>query len=758
MQALIDSTFFPADMSPWVANLIILFAKGILVLSATWIMAYALRRSAAAIRFMVWCTGVLSLMLLPLLSTVLPGWQLEFLPAATTSTYIATAPITASGSVSAPDQLRLPPAPFPERAGSASSDGAAVVPAPMPAPAENTSFFASLDYHWSTWAFMIWVLGVVILSVRLTLAHAGAALLIRKSELVHDEDWHLMSEHITQQLGIDHFVRLRKSQWTSVPMSVGIFKSTVVLPENADEWDENQRKTVLFHELAHVKRKDCLLQLLTQITAAIYWFNPLVWIAAWQLRIERERACDDLVITSGIDASSYAETLLETARRIKKSEWSTLATVSMARQSQLEGRLLSILDPMRRRNLNRATVVLTVSMIACLVVPLAIMQPARAQEAPAPPPAPHGEVDGPETDGPEILFPEIVIPEIVIPEINIPEIVIPEIEIPEIHVPEIHVPELNIEIPPIHIPDMEFDFDAGSSDEADQTPVDSLTIEQLIQLRKYGVDAGFIQGIKALGFQDITYGDLMKVAKYGAGEDYIQRMRQAGYDGLSLSEYAAMSKYGVDPAFVASMERAGYTELSASELISMSKYGVDEELVDVLITNGYDDLSVEDIVAASKYGVDAELITSLRNAGYTDFTIDEVISAQKYGVGEALIQSMRNYGYTGMAAEELITSSKYGVDAEFMETLKAYGYSGLPLEQVISMKKYGVDDQYLAEMGETGLEADVEELISMRKYGVDAQFVKEIMEAGLEEVSIDQLIDMRKHGVDAEYIRSMREN
>ena len=363
MQALFNSTLFVGDMSPWIANLSILFAKGLLVLSATWLMAYALKGSAAAIRFMVWCTGLLSLMMLPLLSSVLPAWQLDFLSFNVPASE-SVAPVPAPYVVPDDGNVAVAPAPLPDF-----GPETAYATPPGDASSASSGFFSSLDFHWTTWAFGIWALGVIVGLVRLGLAHAGAAMLIRKSEMVHDEDWHLLSERVTRRLDIDGFVRLRKSVWTSVPMNVGIWKPTIVLPASANEWSQEQRRTVLYHELAHVKRKDCLLQLLIQITCVLYWFNPLVWVAAYHMKIERERACDDLVLTSGVDPSNYAETLLQTARQIKKSQWSTLATVAMARQSQLEGRLLSILDPMRRRSLNKASAIVTLFMIACVVLP-----------------------------------------------------------------------------------------------------------------------------------------------------------------------------------------------------------------------------------------------------------------------------------------------------------------------------------------------------------------------------------------------------
>ena len=167
---------------------------------------------------------------------------------------------------------------------------------------------------WTQWAMLVWLFGVVVVLGRLALAHAGARLLVNRASHVDDEEWHLMAESAAHRLGVRRLVRLRMSTWTSVPMAVGVFKPVIVLPADADTWNEERKHAVLLHEVAHVKRHDCLFQLLTNIVTALYWFNPLVWIAAWQMRIERERSADDLVIVSGADASRYAETLLETAQ------------------------------------------------------------------------------------------------------------------------------------------------------------------------------------------------------------------------------------------------------------------------------------------------------------------------------------------------------------------------------------------------------------------------------------------------------------
>src|SRR4051794_8922157 len=164
-----------------------------------------------------------------------------------------------------------------------------------------------------------------------------------------------------------------------MPMAWGVLRPSVLMPADADEWPLERLRIVLLHELAHVRRRDCLTHLLAQAACAVYWFNPLAWMAARRARNERERACDDLVLAMGTRGSDYAEELLEIARVMRSGRFPAVlagATLAMAHRSQLEGRLLAILDPrIPRRGVTRGGALAT--SFACLlaIVPLAALQP-----------------------------------------------------------------------------------------------------------------------------------------------------------------------------------------------------------------------------------------------------------------------------------------------------------------------------------------------------------------------------------------------
>jgi hypothetical protein len=142
---------------------------------------------------------------------------------------------------------------------------------------------------------------------------------------------------------------------------------------------------VLVHEMAHVKRLDALTQLAGQLALALFWFDPLVWIANRRMQLEREHACDDYVLRHGTAPSHYAEELLAMVRSLGTDHRSTqpaFAALAMARRSEFEGRMLSILDPVLDRHpLSKGRTLMSAFAALLLIVPLAALHPYRRAES-----------------------------------------------------------------------------------------------------------------------------------------------------------------------------------------------------------------------------------------------------------------------------------------------------------------------------------------------------------------------------------------
>src|SRR5205085_37890 len=121
--------------------------------------------------------------------------------------------------------------------------------------------------------------------------------------------------------------------------------------------------------------------MLGRLACALYWFHPLVWIAAKKLRAESERACDDLVLICGARPSDYAQHLLEMVTGVRNHRTPTMA-LPMARRKEFEGRMLAILDPdVRRGAPSRLQGAAVVAMIGLLSLTITAVAPA-AQRVP----------------------------------------------------------------------------------------------------------------------------------------------------------------------------------------------------------------------------------------------------------------------------------------------------------------------------------------------------------------------------------------
>ena len=138
------------------------------------------------------------------------------------------------------------------------------------------------------------------------------------------------------------------SERQNVPITLGIWRRRIILPAAADGWPTDQLRMVLKHELAHVLRRDVLWQFVTSIATSIFWFQPLAWWADRQLKLERERACDDQVIAGGEQAADYATVLVQLAATLSGRKTIPAGALSMA-QKPIELRLATILSPSATR-------------------------------------------------------------------------------------------------------------------------------------------------------------------------------------------------------------------------------------------------------------------------------------------------------------------------------------------------------------------------------------------------------------------------
>lgn len=182
-----------------------------------------------------------------------------------------------------------------------------------------------------------------------------------------------MAADVQSAIGLRRRVALLQTEHPALPLTCGALRPKVLLPSSASQWSDDRARVVLRHELAHIARGDWLTQITAEYLRTVYWFNPLLWIACRWLREDSERACDDAVLSAGVEPADYASHLLELARNAAALR--ARAALAIARSSGLEGRVSAMLNPRTARHpLRLATRTATLIMFAVVTVPVAIAQ------------------------------------------------------------------------------------------------------------------------------------------------------------------------------------------------------------------------------------------------------------------------------------------------------------------------------------------------------------------------------------------------
>jgi beta-lactamase regulating signal transducer with metallopeptidase domain len=234
--------------------------------------------------------------------------------------------------------------------------------------------------EWRTIAFglvCLWAMGFV------TVAFQGVFAVYRlgihrRSSVRYSLDALDLAE-LAAKVGLKRRWELRVSETSNLgsAMTWGNRNPVVLLPQASVSWPKNRLEVVLLHELAHVRRRDSLTQMLAFIVCALYWFNPAVWLCSRAMRAEAELAADDVVLLCGIRPSFYAGELLRFASKLgQKSRPFHPIGIAFMKHPKIEKRIRSIIDPACSRFRVKLIHVLTAVAIGAFgVLALASLRP-----------------------------------------------------------------------------------------------------------------------------------------------------------------------------------------------------------------------------------------------------------------------------------------------------------------------------------------------------------------------------------------------
>ena len=362
--------------------LVLLLIKATTILLAALGITLAMQRASAGARHLVWLVTLGALLLIPALTAWGP-LRLEILPATETASAPATPASPVTPAVTVVPRTVITNGSATVVATGAQSASSAPSAVPSRAPGRSGLLDTIRDARLWVVALVLWAAVALVIVVSLTWSALVVRRLVRRSEPLDDQSWLTPLYEVSDRLGLDEPPRLLMSRDAKMPFACGLATPTIVLPAECEGWSHERRLAVLLHELAHVRRRDLLGHTLGRLVCAMYWFHPLAWTAARQLRAESERACDDLALACGTRATDYAEHLLDIVTSVRR-EGTPMVALAMARRKEFEGRMLAILDPeLRHSTPSRTQSATLIATLALLSIVVGAVVPAPASAKPA---------------------------------------------------------------------------------------------------------------------------------------------------------------------------------------------------------------------------------------------------------------------------------------------------------------------------------------------------------------------------------------
>ena len=321
----------------------------------------------------MWCVGIWSALLptysvavIPVLTaTASTGDESVADTRVSTTNSFATTPSFSNSQLPASPPLSTEPRVTPEPHDLGQASGA-----PITTPANSS--WKMISFTWQAQLISLWIVGTALLLVRLAIGIFSLKQSIFRWSAT--EDQLLVSTLKTQTdsakriLSFAGPIRYCVGPKDQMPFAFGLLQPVVCLPNNFGEWTETEQRSVIFHEVSHIARRDTVSDLIAETTKAIFWWNPLVWAMCRQHETERELACDEQVLKTDQPADQYASDLVSIVRRA--SSRIGLGATPIARKSQLDGRVRNILLAENRTRARMITYWIAVVSFVVLSVPI----------------------------------------------------------------------------------------------------------------------------------------------------------------------------------------------------------------------------------------------------------------------------------------------------------------------------------------------------------------------------------------------------
>src|SRR5256714_2083992 len=483
------------------------------------------------------------------------------------------------------------------------------------------------------WLVEAWFLGVLLLSLRT----AGGLFVIermRQKEVKPvGRELYERCLALERAMGLDRVIQYCECHGLDAPAVLGWFRPVVLLPVRAlTGLTEQQIEAVIAHELAHIRRLDCFVNLFQMAAETLLFYHPAVWWVSQGIRAERESWWDDEAISLCGDAVNHARalTLME--------EWRTAPRLMMAaNRGRLAQRVLRVLawDGARGRTRVAGLAAGFACLVGALLAGHAFLGVAHAALG-------AGASPRQEQGSGSVI---VVRPE------------------------------------PAAAKERTAQAAKPSRTAAAKTPTNKNKDQQTAS-HDLNKKQSYLDAMEATGFKNLTVDELMAMKIQGVTPEYVREIHELGLQPTP-DELVGMRVQGITSEYVREM-RAFDSNLNIDELIGMKVQGVTSEYIREFHDLGLQP-SADDLIGLKVQGVTPGYVKEMRATGLKPNT-DELMGMKVQGITPEYVKSMQAAGFRDLHSDELIGAKVQGITPEFIEKARKHGFQNLTLDRLMALK------------------------------------------------------------------------
>jgi len=487
----------------------------------------------------------------------------------------------------------------------------------------NSAIVASEPTDPSAPAFMLWIDCLWVVGVfGLALRHLGGWLLISRLRRHALQPAPAETQHqfarIASAFGLSKRVALRISAAIAGPVTVGAFRSMVLLPLTAvTGLTSDELEVVLAHELAHVRRADFVWNVLQCVVETLFFFHPAVWWISNRVRQERELCCDDMALEICPDPVVYANALFRLEQQRATRMHLAMALDGHQSRTRLRNRIARILgepevSPKSARPVSLAAVAASAIVLAISAPQLiAGIHPVQAQAVAATPDQTNSAPSANAVEPPTASAP------------------------PQEAAPKPSPKPAKSEAQPA--PSKPTASDSGDHS-AHTAYIDRMRaagydvdLDKLIAMKIQNVTPEYAKAMSELGLGKPSADDLIACKIQGVSPEVVAELKKDGLDVKSFQDAISYRIFHVDPEFVSGMKAAGFDHLTSKQLLSLRVQGVTPEYAKS-IAQQFPGVTADELIQTRIFRIDADFIASAKSHGFADLTLKKLIKLRISGI------------------------------------------------------------------------------------------------------------------------------